>query len=220
MPRRMRRLRAPRRKRGGKRVWKKRTTTNVNRALQPIPQRYICKLKYADDINADGAGRFNFNLNSLFDPNRTGVGHQPYAFDTLASLYNRYRVISCGWRITAPTTATVVQVGALPANEVLPIVSMFELKENPRAKYFVQQPGGQTIVLSGKSYLPSLMGRTKAQYMADDRYQALTTADPAELGVLNLFAASAGGLGQPNATLNVLLEYTVEFFDVKNVGTS
>lgn len=211
------RKQARRARKGGK---KQRKTVNVNRALQPIPQRYICKMKYAEDVSTDGlTGRYMFNLNSVFDPNRTGTGHQPYAFDTLSSLYNRYRVISCGWRVTSPTSSTVLQTGCMPANEQVTMGSFAELKENPRAKYFTQNPGGQALVLSGKTYLPSLVGRTKQQYMADDRYQADVASSPAELAVLNLFVANSTGTFI-TAPINVLLEYTVEFFDVKPLAQS
>jgi len=220
MPRYSKRKYAPRRKMirrrrlGGRR----RRQVNVNRALQPIPQRYICKMKYSDIQLSSLGGLTYFNLNSIFDPNRTGIGHQPYAFDTLATLYNRYRVISCGWRVhvvegysDAPTT-----IACLPANEVLSPSTMSEVRENPRAKYVVAQPGGGAVYCSGKVYLPSLMGRTKAQYMADDRYQALVTADPQEAAILNVATASGADI-LTQRTLNILLEYTVEFFDVKNV---
>lgn len=197
-----------------------RSTVNVNRALQPIPQRYICKLKYAEDIYANPSGGYAMNLNSIYDPNRTGVGHQPYGFDQLATLYNRYRVISCGWRITAPSSTGTVQLGTLPANEALTILQFSELKENPRAKYVIQHVGGNVQTVSGKVYIPSLVGRTKQQYLADDRYQATVTSDPAELAVLNIFAANNGGVGINGQVMNVLMEYTVEFFDIKPLAQS
>ena len=59
----------------------------VNRALHPIPQRFITKMKYAEQFATDGNGRYAFNLNSIFDPNRSGVGHQPYGYDTLSTLW-------------------------------------------------------------------------------------------------------------------------------------
>lgn len=188
---------------------------NVNKALQPIPQRYICKMKYAEDVTSDALnGRYQFNLNSVWDPNRTGVGHQPYAFDTLASLYNRYRVISCGYRITSPSGTVTRQFGCIPTNESVSFSTFAELKENPRAKYVTQMNGGNAQIVKGKVYLPSLVGRSKAQYMADDRYQAMTDNSPNEQAILSIFTANQ--LGAPTASdINVLLEYTVEFFDVK-----
>lgn len=210
------RKRMPRARRAAPR----RSTVNVNRSLQPIPQRYICKLKYAEDVYTTATGAYAMNLNSLYDPNRTGTGHQPYGFDQLATLYNRYRVIACGWRITAPSSVGTVQLGTLPANESITLATFAELKENPRAKYVIQHVGGNVQTVSGKVYIPSLVGRTKQQYMADDRYQATVTTDPAELAILNIMAANNGGVGLSGQVVNVIMEYTVEFFDVKPLAQS
>lgn len=212
MNRRVRRRRIGRR-RGGR-------TTNTNRALQPIPQRYICKMKYAQTITTDANGQAIFRLNSVFQPPQAGGGHQPYAFDTLSTLYNRYRVISCGWRIhtvVSPTDANGLILSAIPSNDNSIVWNPAEMIENPRAKYVLNQAGGICPVLRGKSYIPSLMGRTKAQYMADDHYQSTVLTNPVENALLYILASTKTGtqvLGQP---LQVLLEYTVEWYDVKRL---
>lgn len=196
----------------------------VNRALHPIPQRFITKMKYSEILSTDGNGQYRMNLNSIFDPNRTGTGHQPYAFDTLATLYNRYRVISCGWRIQTPTGASgnPLIIATLPSNDLsLTFVQTDEMLENPRCKWVINNPGAPINTLKGKQYLPKLMGRSKSQYMADDNYQAVVTTSPNELGLLyvqsfNGFSgASIGGI-----SITVLLEYTVEFFDSKRIVQS
>lgn len=63
------------------------------------------------------------------------------------------------------------------------------------------------------------MGRNKAQYMADDDYQAQSDSNPSENAILNIFTATAQGVALP-AAINVLLEYTVEWFDVKPLEQS
>lgn len=206
-----------RRRRFGKR---RQATTNVNRSLQPIPSRYICKMKYSETVSTDSTGQYVFNLNSLYDPNRTGIGHQPYGFDTLAGLYNRYRVIACGWRITSPT-ASYRQIGVMPSNDLGITYSTFsEMKENPRCKYIVQASGAAIQTLRGKSYLPALMGRTRAQYMADDNYQAVVNTSPVENALLYIQTATNSDIGEPSAVVQVILEYTVEWFDVKHIVQS
>ena len=194
----------------------------VNRALHPIPQRFITKMKYSEILTTDSVGHYRMNLNSIFDPNRTGVGHQPYGFDTLATLYNRYRVISCGYRISTYTNSggAVVNLGAIPANEELTFNTFSELRENPRAKYIHQSTGGEIVYLTGKTYIPSLVGRTKAQYMADDRYQAQVNGNPNELAVLNIVSVPGGGDTPTAASFQIVMEYTVEFFDIKHLGQS
>jgi len=209
--------RRPRRRMG-------RALTVVDRALAPFAQRYITKMKYATTITTDAGGQYIFNLNGLNDPDRTGVGHQPYGFDELATIYNRYRVISCGWRVNQATgtAGTPVIISSMPSNDASIIfANMGEMVENPRSKYVTQNVGANAIVLHGKSYIPKLMGRTKTQYMADDNYAALVTANPSELGLLYIqtFNGLSGnqfsGIG-----LHVVLEFTVEWFDVKHLVQS
>jgi len=213
--------------------WKKRgirrggqRTTNVNRSLQPFPSRYICKMKYVESLNGVGGpagagyGNYQFLANSIWDPNATGIGHQPYGFDTLAALYNRYRVISCryviGGTVTNAGTEVNSVIGILPANEGATVSGgINEFQENPRSKFITQYVGNEKT-LKGNVYIPALVGRTKSQYMADDRYQAQTNTSPVENAVMNVyFGFMDGTLATASADLNITLEYTVEFFDVK-----
>jgi hypothetical protein len=43
---------------------------------------------------------YQFRVNSIFDPNYTGTGHQPLGHDQWATFYNRYRVRKMTYRIT------------------------------------------------------------------------------------------------------------------------
>jgi len=201
---------------------RRRQMTNVNRGLQPIPSRYICKMKYSTFVTTDITGQYVMNLNSVYDPDRSGIGHQPYGFDTLSSLYNRYRVVSCGWVIQrAAGTAelsTATFVGCLPSNDPGISFTNFDyLRENPRAKWILQNPGAPVNTLRGKSYIPSLVGRTRAQYMADDSYQANVLSNPTENALLYIQTNSGFNTEPVPTIVSVILEYTVEFFDQKHL---
>lgn len=205
----------------GRRNMRKRTTL-VNRSLQPFAQRYISKMKYSDTftLTLAGNGNYIYNLNSIFDPNRTGIGHQPYGHDTLATLYNRYRVINCSYNISFYSGGSVVRVVAIPVNQLYATVpSISELCEQPRSKWAIQIPGGNTKMIKGKISIPSLMGRTKAQYMADDRFQAEYGQSPSEAALLYIAGADVGDL---SATIQctITLNYLVESFDPKLLGQS
>jgi len=225
----------------GKRVYRRRKmlrkkarkgrTVLVNRALAPFAQRFITKMKYAETLTQVGPAlggltQFTFNLNSIQDPNRTGIGHQPYGHDTMSSLYNRYRVIKCNYVISGVVTGSSGDqygiIAALPANEVAAVSGgVPEVQENPRCKFVTQAPNSGSKVLKGSVYIPSLVGRTKAQYMADDRYQATYGTSPNELAILNIFTGLTSGVNeQVTAKLNVVLEYVVESFDVKQLAQS
>lgn len=204
------------------------TLVNVGRSLTPIAQRYITKMKYAESVtSAMGLGTYalvRFNLNSIFDPNQTGIGHQPYGHDTFQTMYNRYRVIGCSYRVAAISTNTAgsyTQTAVIPSNETLSPVSVSEIRENPRAKYALQAPQSPLKYISGYVAINSLVGRTKAQYMADDRYQAQFGASPQEAAILNIYTGLLTENGASDTIVyNIELNYTVEFFDVKHLAQS
>jgi len=205
-----------------KRAYKKRSVqVNVNRALAPLAQRYITKMKYCETFQMNLVSGYNYawNLNSIFDPNRTGTGHQPYGHDQFLGLYNRYRVIGCSYTIQAFNANNTIVVTANPANELVTFATTDEAMENPRTKWISQSAGGTMKVLRGNVYIPSLVGRTKQQYLADDRYQAQMGASPNELAVLNISGQVING-ADVSIDAVVTLNYIVEFFDIKHLAQS
>lgn len=168
-------------------------------------------------------GQYNFRLNSLYDPNLTGTGHQPYGRDTLATLYNRYRVYKCSYVITGVSaTNYTMKIGALPSNEVMALPNNFsEIQEKPRTKFIVQGTGAPQVLLKGSVYLPSLYGRTRAQMMADDRYQAQIDDNPAELAILNVFGGLIGDAAANDEIIcTITMTFHAEFFDPKILSQS
>lgn len=208
-----------------RKIVKKRSTALVNRSLQPVSQRYICRMKYCENVlstSLAGPASYVYNLNSIFDPNRTGIGHQPYGHDTFESMYNRYRVIGCSYSISAyDTNGKYIQVAATPSNELIIVNSVQQMAENPRTRYITQAPNASLKTIKGYVHIPSLVGRTKAQYMADDRYQATFGSSPNEAALLTIAAAPLSGNNDSmSVAFNITLVYHVEVFDVKTLPVS
>lgn len=220
MPRKVRS--APRRKMRTKKYLKRKPRQlNVNRALAPFAQRYITKQKWSGVFTTSAASPiYRYRLNSLFDPDIVATTpSQPYGFDQLAILYNRYRVIACSYSINFYNATNVTRCVVVPGNQVLFPNGVSDAVSNPRARWKVQIPGGSTQTIKGKVYMPSVVGRNKAQYMADDRFQAQVDASPVETVDLNIFTADLADNGV-GVTATVTLEFLVEFFDVKNLPAS
>lgn len=218
-------------KKGMKRSYRRRrqqrkgmkTTISTLGSLNPIAPRYITKLKYAEAVQVSGIGvrSYQWNLNSLFDPNRSGVGHQPYGFDNLCgpvgvALYNRYRVYRVDYVVSVLTDSYNNHYAVLCSNDATPpITNVSEARENPRSQYAIQNTGGTVKKITGSISLPSLTGRTKDQYMAGDNYQALYNQDPSEVMTLGVYCQGVNDdVSVPMThTINILLQYHVEFFD-------
>lgn len=70
----------------------------------PMPNRFAAKLRYASfaELNPGAGGIPGVQIvsaNGLFDPDISGVGHQPRGFDQFMVMYDHYTVV--GAKITA-----------------------------------------------------------------------------------------------------------------------
>lgn len=76
---------------------------SVNRNRFGLPDTLITKVRYYEEVDltstAGSTATYAFRMNSLFDPNFTGAGHQPYYFDQLSPLYSRYNVLGSKLRV-------------------------------------------------------------------------------------------------------------------------
>lgn len=75
----------------------------------PFNERRQCSLRYTEVIDIPlslGFGTYVMNSNSLYDPNNTGFGHQPFGYDQLMAIYNHYTVTRCSIAIH-PVTPTL-----------------------------------------------------------------------------------------------------------------
>ena len=87
-------------RRPGRKLIGKSRFVMYNRLLQ---HKVRTKLVYCDTKQlaaSAGAVRHKFRLNSIFDPDFDGVGHQPAFHDKWALLYHNYRVTYVKWHIT------------------------------------------------------------------------------------------------------------------------
>lgn len=158
-----------------------------------------------------------FAANGMYDPDITGVGHQPRGFDELMPLYDHYVVI--GVKCT---------VDFIPsAGETVPIYVGITLRDSSvtaTANDYVE--GGNTMygVLSASQGFPTRMtmpinpnkflGRSKP--LADRDLKGSATTNPAELAFIHVWAAPANSGDDPgNVVANVLLEYTAVLIEPK-----
>lgn len=70
----------------------------------PFPLRLRNTLRYHSEVqvitDAIGFSGYVFSANGLYDPDITGVGHQPMYFDQLTAIYNHYTVQASKCKIT------------------------------------------------------------------------------------------------------------------------
>lgn len=128
----------------------------------PLSQTRMVKFKYSDTAfdmsTALGNGynaAYTFRLNSLFDPDLTGVGVQPYGYDQMSGLFGYYRVYAS--KITVrPFITDASQVRKV-------IVSVFpHYASNPS---YVDASDLRVTPFSRQKTLSSVEGITRHNYL-------------------------------------------------------
>ncbi len=192
----------------------------------PVPMRLLTNLRYTDTFTqalpvGPGFVDFQFSMNSLFDPNVTGTGHQPKGFDQLAALYNKYRVFRVHYRCVVlldHVTPWSIKLVAAPTNSNSALSGIDSAAE----QWGATQADGTTSVpamVTGTVDLAELNGKSRFSYAADDTTAANVTASPTELLNLHVCAANFTGLAQ-NVYYDVSIIYECEFSDPNQLGQS
>ncbi len=195
-----------------------------------FPARFKTRLAYSETVGtaADGTtstttgASVTFNLNSLFLPRSSG--HQPYGFDTLATLYGAYVVtaayieVSCNLRTAENIGSAFAHVllrasGGVDTLGALALAAN-KVAEKPLSKTFLLVGNGNRVGADFKMQvkLHALEGLTQAEYLGNSQYRALVSASPALMPGLQLANSSQGTVGQAVDWM-VRIIYEVEFYD-------
>lgn len=182
-----------------------------------LPREQKVKLNYFElrsfTLTASIANDYLWNLNSIFDPNRTSTGHQPQGYDLWAAFYNRYRVDKTKVTFTVAYTGSASMILTLLANnDGTAINDPSVLAESPLSTTRLHSTNGNPSTITRTFDLAVLNGVSRAVYNTDDRYQAQIGSSPTEVLVAHT-AVCDPGLTAVACNYTVLIEYYVTLFD-------
>lgn len=213
-----------------------RDATRQFKATQPIPPWKSFSLRYAEAFPAAGlsvgvAGvggtELLYGLNSLFDPNQSGVGHQPYYYDQMVNCgYQRYRVDRVEVKITVSNpnntdTGLMVQVDAWNGSAgTLTGVSWNTGKERPNTTWVKPVASESLRELIFEINCAEVQGMTQAEYEASDSFNAQVTASPARIPYLRLSPMNIAGGNNGTLWGSVEMVFHGKFFDRQIVAAS
>jgi len=196
---------------------------NTTLTLRDVcPDKICVPLNYFHDLALGGAVSVEnlYNLNSLFDPDRTGVGHQPSGFDQWSAFYNRYRVdrVRVQLDFVNNSSTSVTSLLALPNNDATAINTVATLQAGCEAPFAwsraIATNAGMNVCRYVRSFnLNQIVGVTAAKYEADDSYQAVTSASPTEMIALHVVAQDFGFSTNVNILARVKITYFTTFYD-------
>lgn len=164
-------------------------------------------------------GEYVYRLNSVFDPDFTGVGGQPEGFDQLKALYGRYRVMACKAEVSAASlTSGNAGVIAMAPSENAALSTTAEqlggLRNSAIAEYSF---GGGIAKMKKTWHIGPLLGMSDASCLASSNTDAPIGGNPAfqQLLYIQFRDSSATGSVQLSARLTyyVRMELTTTVID-------
>lgn len=189
-----------------------------------LPDTMGVKFKYSEHLNlapgTTAVSNYTFRINSLFDPNYTGVGSQPRYFDQLCTLnlYTLYFVRGVKYKIKAINKAAHdVQVGLrLSESPTLTGVytnnsAMNDAKElsNTYVRTLLSAGGSSKSQTTFTGYCPiyNIVATTQLGYYTNrDQYMAGYGSNPAVPCYLIVSTAD-----DPNGSLGSDVDFYIEF---------
>lgn len=183
------------------------------------------KLRYSETVSVSGAaggiGQYYFRLNSLFDPNLTGAGHQPMYFDQFALMYKRYRVHGCHVtaRFVNKSDTVDAKVALIDRSASTAITSLHDEEERGSAIISVVGTGGSDVATLSRYYSMSKMLGPEAMTQSDT--QALNTANPTLVWHMAVASQDATDVAQTtDVSCLVTMVFYAEFLNMEAVAAS
>lgn len=189
-------------------------------------------LTYVQEATVDGAAAgaattVVFRLNGMYDPDYTGVGHQPLGFDQMMGLYYKYIVTGCRYEViissTNVTATNTCVVGVSIQNAVTTSIAWTEYAEQPGTKFqLLEGRGGNVTRVKFIGYVDIAKnhGRTRGNILGEDDFQGTASTNPAQTVNLLIWAAGWGGQNPDACAATVKLTYYGVFRDPRLVGQS
>lgn len=197
-----------------------------------FPDKLRTRLRYCDQFQmGTTVNQWVYRFNSLYDPDLSGVGHQPRYFDQLCAsngIYSRYRVLGAKAKITfteqTPSVAGSANIGPTLVwaetsnNSAIVYGGASDVMEGSGAKWNVIQDkfGGNNMKTLTQTFS---LERDCGVNATDDTASALYNNNPGNTVFLH-FGKIDLGSNASTVTVFVQVEYFVEFYSRNEIANS
>lgn len=167
-------------------------------------------------------------MNSVFDPDYTGGGHQPQGFDEYSALYDSYRVNYVDVEIQACLDYDATETVMYSVNEhhgTTYVTDFDAAGENLNSVVGILtfvgagQRAKSELVYKKRVYPNKIMGLNWNQYLTDSASSTAVTGSPAYVPRLTFGVGSPDGSAQPVHTITRMV-YNTTFFKKKLFTTT
>ncbi len=200
------------------------------RGMPGFPATRVVKMRYVDSIVLDAPvnarNAYIFRANSIFDPDISGIGHQPLGHDQWAQFYNHYVVIGAKINVTFNASAANQDaqiVGIYSSDDITIPTTALEIIEQGLCRWKSAPIGfgdnsAITLVNTYSAKKTFNVTNVKDNF---DRLGAGFDANPPEISFFHLFTQSLDPQANP-AALNCLvtISYIVLMSEPKSLPQS
>lgn len=164
-----------------------------------------------------------FSLNGMYDPDITGVGHQPLGFDQLVgTMYDHYTVIGARAKVTFTNLSN-----SSPSNLILQLkdttttsTDMSAIIENGTCVTGVAGLSTSGHCCKTLSINCSMKKFFSRNVMNDDKYEGNAGNNPLEGVYLHITQQQMGGSGLDPVSFNIEIEYVTILHEPRQLASS
>jgi len=183
----------------------------------PFPAQATAILRYNTTItispDAGLAGAYLFRCNSIFDPDYTGVGHQPYGHDQYDRIYNHYKV-NYSTIVLTPVINGEGMFGCTITDDPTINVGFDTVKEIKNTN--MKAMGANGVPDKVTQYY----NKNQVFTPASDGIGANFGANPSEQAFFHVWFTAKDSTSTPTLILNVSIAYNVTMSELKDLGSS
>jgi hypothetical protein len=196
----------------------------------PMPDRFYTSLNYnqLNAITTAGIGvpsLQSFRINSIFDPDLTGVGHQPLGHDEFTPFYTKYTVTGVRYTVTFSNQSTTdyadVAVVLRPNTNGYGLMSTVLESSYCRSAVIGPETGtGNIKKISGAITVAKIRGVPESKVINDNDYSALIGATPALQPTLQIYVENQNTAVAITVNVRTDITYFVQLFDRRVITQS
>lgn len=213
-----------RRRKGGRRLARGGHTGVVPAQPRTMVVKFDYHLNLTLTEAAAGIGEsYVFRLNSLYDPNSTGVGSQPTGYDQWSALLERSVVYLCTVDLQMSNAGTQPQqMGCFAISGASPIPGATAWPSQYGAVSKLRAVTGNNIFALRRTYdIAKLLGVPRSRIFSEEDYSE-SPAGPAVAGnnqaLLQIWVKGIGAVGV--AAVSIKMTFHAKLFDPKSLAVS
>lgn len=198
----------------------------------PLGTSTIKRFKYTEFFTINPAigsvGSYVFKANDMYDPNYTGVGHQPYGYDQIQQFFNHFQVI--GSKITftvypGNNTPPMVMGVKLDDTNSLTSTNVDAILEQPFVKRKLISNGssqsGKDTQITHTFSGPKFFKIAPSAFKGNRTYMGTSSSSPSEEAYYLCFVGPTNGSTDLTSyDCSVEIEYIARFTEPREVAQS